>query len=420
MDMEECGLQDLFLRDSGQDETSKSEMNNNLEASKNDCFINRLPDEIMIKIFSYFELDEMCLMVPLVCKRWNLLSYDPYFYRELFITRYTKIKKIAIIIKRFSSVTKLTIIFVPKPNEFLSLVAENCNKLKILSIQLSYLSSVILNLVIENNPNLTQLSINGNQIASLRSADQIDFTKLKNIKHLDIGDRSWFTDKALSKIADNCSLHTLNIAGASLITESTLIELFTKIGHSLTDLSLDGKNFAEKTFEALKYCHNLTYFSMVSSLNMTNIALRMFPKLNKLSSLTIHRNDKIKSLGFQSFFRSGKMSNIEVLVLEEIICIDDNVLISISESCSKLCDLTLDKCSRITDRGIDNIVKRCKNMMQLGLADLTQITGNPFIDILEKLPKLTYINFRGCFAVNESILSTIVNKYPSLKISKPR
>jgi hypothetical protein len=45
--------------------------------------INDLPDEILLKILSYFKPEDLCLIIAEVCERWNALSKDMIIWKEL-------------------------------------------------------------------------------------------------------------------------------------------------------------------------------------------------------------------------------------------------------------------------------------------------------------------------------------------------
>jgi hypothetical protein len=45
--------------------------------------INDLPDEILLKIFSYVRPEDSCLIIPKVCERWNVLSKDAVLWKTL-------------------------------------------------------------------------------------------------------------------------------------------------------------------------------------------------------------------------------------------------------------------------------------------------------------------------------------------------
>jgi hypothetical protein len=45
--------------------------------------LNDLPDEILLKIFSYFGPEDLCLIIAKVCKRWNILVKDVVLWKPL-------------------------------------------------------------------------------------------------------------------------------------------------------------------------------------------------------------------------------------------------------------------------------------------------------------------------------------------------
>ena len=45
--------------------------------------LNDLPDEILLKILSYFEPEDLCLNIAKVCQRWNILAEDVVLWKSL-------------------------------------------------------------------------------------------------------------------------------------------------------------------------------------------------------------------------------------------------------------------------------------------------------------------------------------------------
>jgi hypothetical protein len=45
--------------------------------------LNDIPHEILLKIFSYFGPEELCLIIAKVCKSWNALAKDVIMWRTL-------------------------------------------------------------------------------------------------------------------------------------------------------------------------------------------------------------------------------------------------------------------------------------------------------------------------------------------------
>jgi len=45
--------------------------------------VNHLPNEILLKIFSHFGPEELCLILANVCERWNVLAKDKLLWKNL-------------------------------------------------------------------------------------------------------------------------------------------------------------------------------------------------------------------------------------------------------------------------------------------------------------------------------------------------
>ena len=56
-----------------------------------------LPDEILLKILSYFGPEDLCFIISKVCERWNILAKDKILWKTLSYScdRYSDISRIA-------------------------------------------------------------------------------------------------------------------------------------------------------------------------------------------------------------------------------------------------------------------------------------------------------------------------------------
>jgi len=45
--------------------------------------LNDLPDEILLKILSYFGPEDLCFIIAKVCERWNILAKDKILWKTL-------------------------------------------------------------------------------------------------------------------------------------------------------------------------------------------------------------------------------------------------------------------------------------------------------------------------------------------------
>jgi len=45
--------------------------------------LNDLPDEILLKILSYFGPEDLCCIIAKVCEKWNILAKDKILWKTL-------------------------------------------------------------------------------------------------------------------------------------------------------------------------------------------------------------------------------------------------------------------------------------------------------------------------------------------------
>ena len=45
--------------------------------------LNDLPDELLLKILSYFGPEDLCFIIAKVCERWNILAKDKILWKAL-------------------------------------------------------------------------------------------------------------------------------------------------------------------------------------------------------------------------------------------------------------------------------------------------------------------------------------------------
>jgi hypothetical protein len=59
--------------------------------------LNDLPEEVLLKIFSHFGPEDLCLIIAKVCEKWNVLAKDRLLWKKLSYEcdRYSDISRIA-------------------------------------------------------------------------------------------------------------------------------------------------------------------------------------------------------------------------------------------------------------------------------------------------------------------------------------
>ena len=83
---------------------------------------------------------------------------------------------------------------------------------------------------------------------------------------------------------------------------------------------------------------------------------------------------------------------------------------SIALECPRLESLTLTFCENITDKGMEFLIKNCKNLKKLDLEGTKSLTSQFLCEIEKNLPKLCYINLTNCLNIGYTSVKEVVRK----------
>lgn len=335
-------------------------------------FINKkLPKELIIRIFSYLDINSLC-RCACVSKYWNTLALDGSNWQYVdFFNFQTDIS--SNVVENLAS----------RCREFLKAIRlENCRWVTDDSIKTLFKSCVnieILNL--KHCVKLTDYAFAGLQ-GSLIKVTNI------NLESCLIGDR---TILAISKGCPN--LESIDISWCKNVTNHALEELvvsctnlkyfssrgLTTMNNSvLTKISINCINL---THLNINNCSNVSDDGLISVANGCTLL-----KFLGVSNCSYISNDTLKALG---------TSCKDLTILEASYCINlsDTGFAEISKGCSKLERLDLEECNRITDQTINNIAANCSKLRHLTLSRCELITD-------EAISKLSLSN---CAMINETL-----------------
>lgn len=255
-------------------------------------------------------------------------------------------------------------------------------------------------------------------------------------KHIVMNNNRILVNKALSTLTKLLSYETpsvcvmvesINLDGCDRLTDGGLHVIATRCPE-LRYLSIQGcvQVTNDAVFEVVSSCVNLEHLNvsgcpLVTCVRLTDTAIAQ-------SSSHHHREVFIRYLD-----------------LTDCLYLDNENLHVLAIHCTKLQNLYLRRCGRITDVGVEYITKFCINLRELSLSDCHQITdfamrhlsnlnlrylsiakcrnvsdvGVKFI--VKHCKKLRYLNVRGCEAVSDDgveYLSNHCRRMKSLDIGK--
>uniref|UniRef100_T1IUI0 F-box domain-containing protein n=1 Tax=Strigamia maritima TaxID=126957 RepID=T1IUI0_STRMM len=381
--------------------------------------LDRLPAELINKIFSYFAPEELCLSIAPVCKKWHQMVYNTIVWQPLYFNgNNIQTEKVLQILGRTFCVQKLGLKKYEECWKFMFPII-NCPFLR--SLHLSWCSGinwcVILPLRI-HCPLLEELNLEGCKTIDYSAIYQI--VQLKKLKKLNLSHCKLIKDNSIVLIANECShLQELNIDEIEFIYNSSVLTLIEKRKSNLKKLYLDGWYLTDISYEALEHCSNLTDLSVSYALHMLDHGLVAIKNLKFLQHLTIRNGRDLTKASLIKTFQGPNLQNLKRLDLHSCYYFNDEAVEEMTKCCPSLKDLTLDFCFEITDKGLHSIIFGCKYLEVLSLAGLRNITGVCFTHIPICLPKLVSLKLENCprMDVQKELLNNIVNNKPDLQIS---
>ncbi|XP_018329211.1 uncharacterized protein LOC108739697 [Agrilus planipennis] len=105
-----------------------------ISSPSNTLHFSDIPDEVMVKIFSYFSIFELYYTIRLVCERWHGLAMDYKLWKVISIPDDTPFDDVRLWLKSALKLKYLTIYYRTDIEKILLQVRINCMELQVLEI----------------------------------------------------------------------------------------------------------------------------------------------------------------------------------------------------------------------------------------------------------------------------------------------
>ena len=220
-----------------------------------------LPDELIVDIFSYLSLRQLCKSVALVCKLWLSYSRNPLLWQRLSLeeTRcFASLESLSILIRLHCPFLKHLIL---QPKSELNLndcrvIAQSCPLLQSLSLSFCLqMNKEILREFVTFCPKLCDVDLEGCVSVNddcLQLLENIPLRKL-NAAHC-----TSLTNNGLMFLSRKCNrLHDLNFDGIQWITHEAIRVMVENCHSRLHHLQLDGESMEDETVKMIARCRNL-------------------------------------------------------------------------------------------------------------------------------------------------------------------
>ena len=373
--------------------------------------INDLPEEILLKIFSYFSAPELCRRIIPVCTAWRRIGYDPSLWTSLkFGSGWAATRGVkADTIKHLIQLSPRLKIFEYYSNASISLIikqlAKYCHSLQILELQCKPLTFKTVEALVTNCPNIRQLSL-----YKIEGTDHTKYLPLANLKHLqalELSGCEWADDDFMLAMSANCTkLEYLNLQSLCHFDESLSVFLSNCI-QTLRTLKLCIYDISDVTFQKISQCTFLERLTIDLAVNITDAAFIQFQNLKHLQSITLSRLWHISPGTCEAVFGHPSMKNLQDVELDNARAVDDIVIKSLVQNASNLRVLSLEGCACVSDDALYAVVAWSKNLVYLNLERMTGLHGHFLVGIDAMLPLLRVLRVDSCSAIDRTFLENI-------------
>lgn len=268
-------------------------------------------------------------------------------------------------------------------------------------------------------PNLRWLNLEGCQGINHIPLPSVRDSSHYLIEHLNLAYCCNFTD--LGCVTIGClfgrRLRYLNMDGAQYITDAGLGAILNQCSaDQLEFLALDGAEITDVGIKKLQRFTPLKHLLISFCNKLTDQSLHYVSKLTSLKQLHFKKGEQFTGEGLQYLFSS--LVNLMHISLLECWEIDDKCLEVISMNCWQLRSFEV-TWSKVTDTGVEYIVKQCHFLCELNLTGSYVITEQPLMSLLEadsNNVNLHLLNLTQCHLVSDQVLHKFKDKIPNLKI----
>ena len=388
--------------------------------------ILRLPEEILIQIFSSVTLYDLYHSVALVCKTFLRLSRDPSVRRSICLTNQglTGTSEAEKFVAESHHITSLYIRKRDDANTLLTAALQNCRNINLIEIKFCRpLNESTLTLLSRSNValKLVHFSLEGTNLVTQESVGDAwhhFFSSASNLLHLNLFG-CWFLDGShLLKIGQCCKrLQYLNLEEVTHLCTTSLASLIIERKETLKYLYLDGEYVTDEFFQHLGKLTRLEHLGIAFADSISSHGMEAIANLPKLTSLKLQRAKELPPFDFISTFSSSKLASLTSLNLSECCLLDDNCLAAISSTCSLLKELVLNWCWELTDKGMEEVLLYCSRLQILSLVGVVRITENILDDIGAALPELKLLDLEQCPNIDDDNLKQVVrNGRPNIEV----
>ncbi|XP_055387653.1 F-box/LRR-repeat protein 7 isoform X2 [Condylostylus longicornis] len=343
---------------------------------------DRLSDDIIMKIFSWFDNCELC-KVAQVCRRFENLAWRPPLWKFIIIKgeHISGDRALKMIFRRLCGQTRngacpdVQRVMLSEgcriSDKGLQLLTRRCPELTHLQLQSCTISNQALSDVLTKCTNLQHLDVTGcTSVASIGMNSNLEPPRRLLLQYLDLTDCTSIDDIGLKIVVRNCP---------------QLVFLYLRRCLQITD---SGLKFVPS------FCIALKELSVSDCINITDFGLYELAKLGAvLRYLSVAKCDRVSDAGLKVIAR--RCYKLRYLNCRGLEAVSDDSITFLARSCPRLRALDIGKCD-VSDAGLRAIAESCPNLKKLSLRNCDMITDRGIQCIAYYCRGLQQLNIQDC------------------------
>ena len=296
--------------------------------------INKLSDEVLLKIFSYVSSNDIIDSISLVSERFHRLSEDSILLKEIYFTNGKRCDKSYIKALRFSkNLLSLKIDHYPI-HDILCIEGKRCDE--------NYIEAL------KSSKNLLSLKLNDCQ--EIHDILCIAFQNNKKLCHLEIND--CFVSEYDSGMIDEIFRYSLNLTKLEIIdAKQSNFEIVHKF------------HLQDFLCNAMKHCKKLKQLYLTDVEIFTSSMDTIIKNGNNLEILSISNPSINASDQIDEFEEVQQFTNLKILSLEGLW--RNTYFSKLAKVCVNLEDLTLLKLHFAEDTPIESMIKNSRHSLKV-------------------------------------------------------
>ncbi|EDW97386.1 F-box/LRR-repeat protein 7 [Drosophila yakuba] len=344
---------------------------------------DRLPDEAVVRIFSWLDSCELC-NVARVCRRFEHLAWRPILWKVISLRgeHLNGDKTLKMIFRQLcgqscnGACPEVERVMLADgcriSDKGLQLLTRRCPELTHLQLQTCVgISNQALVEALTKCSNLQHLDVTGcSQVSSISPNPHMEPPRRLLLQYLDLTDCMAIDDMGLKIVVKNCP---------------QLVYLYLRRCIQVTDAGL---KFVPS------FCVSLKELSVSDCLNITDFGLYELAKLGAaLRYLSVAKCERVSDAGLKVIAR--RCYKLRYLNARGCEAVSDDSITVLARSCPRLRALDIGKCD-VSDAGLRALAESCPNLKKLSLRSCDMITDRGVQCIAYYCRGLQQLNIQDC------------------------